>query len=130
MAHTDHDFAQFVADAFDSEESVMIMLVLRQAGGLTAGEVLDRLERDFHVEQTDQRRLAEKRVELRLRDLVARGVVKHGHDNRFSDRTDEAGLTELADRLALEFETRRSQLNRMIYATASRARRLAEAFRL
>lgn len=130
MVLAQHDFEQFVADNFDSEEAVMIVLALKGVPPLGIGDLLDRLERHFGAMPTDQRRVDEKRIELRLRDLAARKLVEVGDDDKYRYRADEAGLGELMDQLSTEFTTRRRDLNRLIYATASRARRLAEAFRL
>jgi hypothetical protein len=130
MAFTQHGFERFVADNFDSEETVMIVLALRGAPPLGIGDLLDRLERHFGLLPTEQRRLDEKRIELRLRDLIARELVHLGADGKYRSRAEEAGLAEMIDRLSTEFTTSRRDLNRLIYATSSRARRLAEAFRL
>jgi hypothetical protein len=130
----DRDFERFIADYFDSEEAVMIALALREADGrgaaLGTGELLERLEHELGVVPTDQRRVAEKRIELRLRDLVTRGLVRLAAEGQYQYAGAEAGLTQQMDRLHVEFTTRRTDLNRLIYATISRARRLAEAFRL
>jgi hypothetical protein len=126
----DPQFEQFIADSFDSEEAVMIVLALRKAERpLSAGEVLDELVRVFGLESSEERRLAEKRVELRMRDLAGRGLVHRENGSRFTYQPADAEVERLVDQTAAEFEARRSDLNRLIYGAASRARRLAEAFR-
>lgn len=130
MPSFDSRFEQFIADHFDSEEAVMIVLTLRKAArALTAGEVFDQLLR-YGVDLAEERRLAEKRVELRMRDLAGHGLVRRETGGRFVYATSEAATDELVDRLIVEFEQHRTDLNRLIYGSAARARRLAEAFRL
>lgn len=122
------EFERFIADNFDSEEAVIVTLALRESrSALTAGEVLTRVELSAG-QASEDRRLAEKRIELRLRDLVERGLIAaEGNTYRYAD--DEAGRKAMMDRLMDAFTNRRGELNRIIYSSSARARRLAEAFR-
>jgi hypothetical protein len=130
MTTFDPEFDSFIIDNFESEEAVMVMLVVRESdSGATPGEIQARLVAGYGADPSEQRRLAEKRIELRLRDLALSGLVERGADGRFRfDRSnDKAGLI---DRLAGVFASRRTELNRLIYSPAAAARRVAEAFRL
>jgi hypothetical protein len=124
-------YEQFVAETFDSEEAVMIVSVLRSASrALSPGEVLDGLESEYGVRQEEPLRLAEKRVELRMRDLTRSGVVEQIPGGDFRYRGHEAGLDDSVERTIRQLTNDRAALNRLIYSTSSRARRLAEAFRI
>ncbi|HEX7808966.1 MAG TPA: hypothetical protein VF608_09580 [Thermoanaerobaculia bacterium] len=130
MSQPEKSFEQFIAESFDSEEAVMIVLVLRDSDvSLSAAHVAERLERDFGVAPEQSPRLGEKRVELRLRDLAARGLVDILADG-YRYRGDEAGVDAHVAHASELLTARRSDLNRLIYSTSARARRLAEAFRL
>ncbi|HEX7829379.1 MAG TPA: hypothetical protein VF787_06965 [Thermoanaerobaculia bacterium] len=130
MSQPEKSFEQFIAESFDSEEAVMIVLVLRDSDvSLSAAHVAERLERDYGVAPEQSPRLGEKRVELRLRDLAARGLVDILADG-YRYRGDEAGVDAHVVHAAELLAARRSDLNRLIYSTSARARRLAEAFRL
>lgn len=132
MLDRDPRFEQFVAETFDSEESVAVVLAVRGAGtSLTPAEVLERIEHELQLPATVQaeRPIAEKRIELRLRDLEARGIVTRAAD-RWSYAGVERGNDDDVARIAELFATSRRDVNRLIYSAASRARKLAEAFRL
>jgi hypothetical protein len=76
-----------------------------------------------------EQRLAEKRLELRLRDLEQHGLVRREGD-RYLYREDEAHRARV-DEVNYLFQSRRQELSRLIYSTsAARARRLAEACKL
>jgi hypothetical protein len=120
----------FVIDTFDSEEAVMIVLLMREArAALSAATVLDRLQETYEFSREEPRRLAEKRIELRLLDLVQRGLVQTSDRQMF-----EYGATGAKDalvgKLAEAFAANRAGINRLIYSTSAKARRVAEAFRL
>jgi hypothetical protein len=123
-------FEDFVTESFDSEEAVMIVLVLRAAGEpLTTDGLLDRLEQSYRIERDEPRRLAEKRIELRLRDLAARGLVDARADATFRYRA-EGPLDTFVAKLADSFASDRAAVDRLIYSIAAKARRVAGAFRL
>jgi hypothetical protein len=126
MIPTQQDLERFIASNFDSEEAVTIVLALRDVSRpLTIGELRDQLEPGA----SEDRRVAEKRLELRLRDLSGKLVLRD-KDGRYRYAGQDSGVHELVGRIADEFANRRAELNRLIYSPASRARRLAEAFRL
>lgn len=124
------DFETFVADTFDAEEAVMIVLALRDgAAPLTVTEILAALERSFKFRPVEDRRVVEKRIEIRMRDLVERAIIRSAADKKFEYAA--AGETDaMVARVADLFHSRPRELNQLIYSTHSRARRLAEAFRL
>ncbi len=124
------DFETFVADTFDAEEAVMIVLALRDgAAPLTVAEILGALEQNFKFRPVEDRRVVEKRIEIRMRDLVERAIIRSAGDRKFAYAAD--GETDgMVARVADLFASRPRELNQMIYSTHSRARRLAEAFRL
>jgi hypothetical protein len=131
MTDDDRELERFIGEHFDSEEAVTIVLALRRRRvALAAEEILEELERHFGLEVQLDRLIAAKRIELRLRDLIAKGLAERSAEGRFRYRGEEAGAEPMIARIAVELETRRATLNRIIYSAASRARRLAEAFRL
>jgi hypothetical protein len=130
LSAADPDYDRFVIDHFDSEEAVMIVLALRGQPPLSPADIAETLEKTFHVGVGEDRRLTEKRVELRLRDLVSSELLERTADGTYRYRGDERGVDEFVERMDAQFTTRRSELNRLIYSSYSRARKLAEAFRL
>jgi hypothetical protein len=131
MPDSDRELERFIGEHFDSEEAVMIVLALRLRGApLPVTEILQEMEQTFGAVIAVDRLIAAKRIELRLRDLTANGLAEHLEDGAFRYRGEEAGLEPDVARVALAFDARRAWLNRVIYSAASRARRLAEAFRL
>jgi hypothetical protein len=129
MVATESELEQFVTESFDSDEGVMLVVTLRHAQALTISQLYDRIAADFGVFGGEERRVAEKRLELRLRDLAGRGLV--GDDGGGRYRYIGAGaVDELVGRVETVFHQRPADLMRMIYSRSARARRLAEAFKL
>jgi hypothetical protein len=122
---------EFVAATFDSEESLMVALALHKDGGSMAVQsiVRDMTQALGYDRGSDPERLVIKRIELRLRDLVAKQLVaQEGHGMyRYTPAT--AAISARMDEVAALFTTARNELDRVIYSGASRALRLAEAFR-
>ncbi len=129
MAGVDAELERFVAENFDSDEAVMLVLTLRRAASFSLMELYDRLAADFGLFSGEDRRVAEKRLELRLRDLTARQLISATDGGRYRYSGDDA-ITLLVNRLDEIFRQKPSELNRIIYSRTARARRLAEAFRL
>lgn len=129
MVGADLDLEQFVTESFDSDEAVMLVLTLRRSQPLTLGQLYDRLAAEFGVPGGEERRVVEKRLELRLRDLTARHLVGDDGYGRYRYSADDA-IDELIARVETIFHQRPADLMRMIYSRSARARRLAEAFKL
>jgi hypothetical protein len=129
VAQSESSFEQFVSETFDAEEAVAVALALRaHSSPVSVTQLVEDLEQKMGFQFDEPRRLTEKRLELRLRDLATRQIVQRVGDH-FAYRADR--WTEgLMARVASEFETRRVELNRLIYSTTTKARRLAEAFRV
>lgn len=108
----------------------MIVSVLKREGeALSPSQILEQLERRFRLEPEQPRRLAEKRVELRLRDLARFGLIQDAPGGAFRYAVREPDADGLVERAVGQLENDRASLNRLIYSSSSRARRLAEAFR-
>lgn len=130
----DPEVERFISDHFDSEESLLLVLALRSNPG-RSWSVLDLLKYvnsafGAGIESDDL--LAQKRLELRLRDLESKDVVRRTRDLMpFSytyaasperdARIEAVGELFLRDKFAV---------NRVIYGVATRARVLADSFRL
>ena len=131
MAAATSEFERFVVDTFDSEEAVMALLAVRSADeAVTPAQVREALVAQYGLDGSEERRVAEKRIELRLRDLAAAHLVEKGADGRFRFDKSDAQRVALVDRVAAEFASRRGELNRLLYSPAAVARRVAEAFKL
>jgi hypothetical protein len=130
MAAPDVKLEQFVTENFDSDEAVMLVVTLRQSQQpLSLSELYDRLAAEFGILGDEERRVAEKRLELRLRDLAAHGLVGSDDAGRYR-YTGDAAVNELVTRVEAMLRQRPADLIRIIYSRSARARRLAEAFKL
>lgn len=129
VTQSESPFEQFISETFDSEEGAAVALALRAyPAGIAMPHLVEYLEQNLGFRFDEPRRLTEKRLELRLRDLAARRIVRQS-DRGFLYSADTSTERLMAE-LAVQFDTRRAELNRIIYSTTTKARRLAEAFRL
>jgi hypothetical protein len=131
----DHDLESFIVDHFDSEESLLIVLVLRSdpKKSWSVAELISYLRKAFRgAISEEEAQLTERRFEHRLEDLEQKSMVRL---SRAGDRTlcAYAAGSEDDERVAnIEqvFLADRFAVNRIIYGVAARARILADAFRL
>ncbi len=127
------ELERFIADNIESEESLFLLLALRserRRWTLVALREYVGVALDPSI-TAEQPMLVEKRFELRLRELERKGLV-HVADESTSvfEYAVPARSEGLVDALVDAFSRDRFAVNRIIYGITSRARVLADSFRL
>jgi AraC-like DNA-binding protein len=117
-----HDTRAFIAETFDSVESIEIVLLLRRSPNTywTAKAISDVLG------------MREELVARRLSALEAARLLRHGQSSgAFRYDPADSGLTERMDGLAEAYAGRRADVMNVIYsANLERLRAFSDAFRL
>ena len=130
------DVERFIDEMFDSEESLTLVLALRSDAGRewSSRELLDHLVAHSGLVLPSDVPLMEKRFEIRLRDLEAKGLVKVSGDRKEPRFRYGAADGDAQDRCVVRvagiYAIEPAGVSRIIYGMASRARTLAESFRL
>ena len=130
----DPDLEAFISENFDSEESLLLVLALRSDRDRrwSTSDLLRSLNETYYAGiQRDDVLLALKRFELRLRELEQKGLAETLREPELSFRYGVSGRRDTqVGAVGALFAADRYAVNRVIYGVTSRARVLADSFRL